>query len=79
MESIYRALIESILYIATRDVPDDIEDDDVRALETIYAELQSADEAELSRFAETARQMKEAVDDPGTKQALDELIENLTT
>ena len=26
MESIYRALIESIVYIATRDVPDDIED-----------------------------------------------------
>lgn len=77
MESIYRALIESIHYISERDVPDDIADDDVSALESIIAKLRSADERELNKFIQFIRTFRNAEDDPISKRELDNLIENL--
>ncbi|MDP0489417.1 MAG: hypothetical protein Q7Q71_00015 [Verrucomicrobiota bacterium JB023] len=78
MESIYRALIESIVYIATREVPDDIADDDVRALEAINAELGTVSREELEKLIALAQTMKDSASDPVRKQGLGELIENLT-
>ena len=78
MESIYRALIESILYIATREVPDDAEDDDMRVLESINAELGAAERQEIEKLITLALTMKGSTSDPARKRGLEELIENLT-
>lgn len=78
MESIYRALVESIVYIATREVPDDIEDDDVRVLESINAELGAADREEIEKLVKLAQAMMNSTGDPARRQGLEEFIENLT-
>ena len=77
-ESIYRALIESIVYLATREVPDDVEVGDVCALESINAELASADRHEIEKVIALAQSMKVSTSDPVRRRGLDELIENLT-
>ena len=77
-ESVYRALIESVVYLATREVPDDVEDDDVRVLESISAELASADHKEIEMLVTIAQSMRDSTDDPARKEGFREFIENLT-
>ena len=75
-ESIYRALIESIVYLATREVPDDVADDDVRALELINAELVSADRREIEQLITIAQSMRDSTDNIARRQGIEEFIEN---
>ena len=77
MDSIHRARIEAILYIAIRHVPDEIEDDDVKVLESIHAELTSGADAEIAKLIALARAMRDESESIPRRQALDGLIENL--
>ena len=78
MSAIHKALIESIVYLAVVEGSDDREDDDVRALETVFAELgrSTADELE-SLFAAVRAELEEA-QNPARIDALESIIESLS-
>jgi len=77
MDWISSALIETIVYIETRDVEDDIADDYVRALEEISHDLRKCDTAERLRIIETVHLRIVESTDPHRTQTLDAIIENL--
>lgn len=77
MDLISSALIEAIVHIETRDVTNDIADDDVRALEEIFHDLRKCDSAQKLRFLETVNLRIAESTDPRRTQTLEAIIENL--
>lgn len=78
MGSIHKALIEAIVYIESKEGTDDEEDDDVRALEEIMAELQQAEPSALRAFLATVESLYSKADDPGRKQCLQAILDTLS-
>ena len=77
MNWISSALIEAIVYIETRDVADEIADDDVRALEEIFHDLRKCDSDQKLRIIETVHLRIAESTDPRRTQTLEAIIENL--
>ena len=77
MRAIHRALIEAIVYIETSEGTDDQEDDDVSALESIFAELNRAEPDEIEALLMTVRQELEEAASPARREALLSITESL--
>ena len=77
MNSVYRALIEAILHIELRDVPDDIADDDVVVLDYIFSELSKLDRQSLSEFLSVVHTLKNDSSTVDQKEVLNNLIDSL--
>ena len=71
------ALLVALSYLESRDVPDDIADDDVRVLEEVFFHLQQCSETERGRIAEAARAAATRCEDPRRQQSLNDIIANL--
>lgn len=78
MTAINKALIEAIVYLAVAEGSDDREDDDVRALETVFAELGRATPAELESLFAAVRAELEETQNPARIDALEPIIESLS-
>ena len=78
MVAIHRALIEALVYIATVEGADDQEDDDVRVLESIFAELAQATPAEVEQFLAVVKAKLEATQNPARIGALQGIIDSLS-
>ena len=71
------ALIAAVSYIESREVPDDIADDDVRAMEEVFFHLRQCSESERMRIADAARAAASDTEDVRRQQTLNDIIENL--
>ena len=78
MIAIYKALIEAIVYIATAEGSDDREDDDIRVLENVFAELRQAEPTDLVGFLATVKEKTEHTGDQERIDALDAIIDTLS-
>jgi hypothetical protein len=78
MSAIHKALIESIVYLAVVEASDDREDDDVRALETVFAELGRSTPDELESLIAAVRAELEEAKNPARIDALESIIESLS-
>lgn len=78
MESIHKALIEAIVYIESKEGTDDQEDDDVRVLEEIMAELQQAEPSALRAFLASVETLCSEAEDPSRKQCLQAILDTLS-
>ena len=78
MSALHKALIEAIAYIATVEGSDDREDDDVRVLETVFAELGQATPTELEGLLAAVRAELELTQNPTRIDALEGIIESLS-
>lgn len=79
MGSIHRALIEAIVHIATVEGSDDQEDDDVRTLESIFAELAQATPTEMDQLLAAVRAELEQTQNPARVDALEGIIDSLSS
>ena len=77
MRAIHRALIEAIVYIETSEGTDDQEDNDVSALESIFAELNRAEPDEIEALLMTVRQELGEAASPARREALLAITESL--
>lgn len=77
MSALHKALIEAIVYLAVAEGSDDREDDDVRALESIIAELGRATPDELDCLLAAVRAELEATQSPARVDALEAIIDSL--
>jgi hypothetical protein len=78
MSAIHKALIEAIVYLAVVEGSDDREDDDVRALESVFAELGRATPSELQSLFAAVRAELEETQNPARIDALESIIESLS-
>jgi hypothetical protein len=78
MSAIHKALIEAIIYLAVVEGSDDREDGDVRALESVFAELGRATHTELETLFSAVRAEIEETQDPARIDALEAIIESLS-
>jgi hypothetical protein len=77
MDHLASALLLAISYIESRDVPDEIADDDVRALEEAFYHLRQCSDSERSRIAEAARTEASQTTNARRQQSLLSIVENL--
>jgi hypothetical protein len=77
MDHLASALLSAISYIESRDVPDEIADDDVRALEEAFYHLRQCSDSERSRIAEAARTEASQTTNARRQQSLLSIVENL--
>ncbi|MBB5353951.1 phage major head subunit gpT-like protein [Haloferula luteola] len=78
MSAIHKALIEAIVYLVVAEGSDDRKDDDVRALESVFAELGRATSNELDcLFAAVRAELKET-QNPARVDALESIIDSLS-
>lgn len=77
MDHLAAALLSVISYVESRDVPDDIADDDVRALEEAFFHLRQCGDEERSRLADAARFAVSQTTDTRRQQSMRCIIENL--
>jgi len=78
MIALHKALIEAIVYIATAEGSDDREDDDIRALESVLAELRQATPNVLESFLAAVKEETEQTGNQERIDALDGIIETLS-
>jgi len=71
------ALLAALTYIESREVPDDIADDDVRTLETVIYHLRQCDQAERDRISSAARTAMMRTSNARLLESLESIIENL--
>jgi hypothetical protein len=77
MDHLVAALLTIISYVESREVPDEIADDDVAVLEETFYHLRQCNEAERSRLENAARLAALKTDDIRRQQSLLNMIENL--
>jgi hypothetical protein len=78
MGAIHKALIEAIVYIETSEGTDDQEDDDVRALESVFYELSRAEPDEIEAFIASARAELAVPISIARQESLQNIIESLS-
>ncbi len=78
MSAIHKALIEAIVYIAVVEGSDDREDDDVRVLESVIAELTQATPTELKGLLAAVRAELKQTQNPGRVDALESIVDALS-
>jgi hypothetical protein len=78
MIALHKALIEAIVYLAVVEDSDDREDDDVRVLEVIFAELSQATPTELDGLLAAVREELEQTQNPARIDALNGMIDSLS-
>lgn len=78
MSALHKAIIEAIVYLATTQGSDAREDDDIRAIESIIAELSKATWTDLNDFVTSVRSELEQCQNPAKIDALESLIESLS-
>ncbi|WP_395741130.1 hypothetical protein [Prosthecobacter sp.] len=77
MDHLASALLSAISSIESRDVPDEIADEDVRVLEEAFFHLRRCSDSERSRIAEAARNEAMQTTDARRQQSMLLIIENL--
>jgi hypothetical protein len=77
MDHLASALLSLISYIESREVPDEIADDDVRTLEEAFYHLRQCSDSERSRIADAARIGASQTTDARRQQSMLSIIENL--
>ena len=77
MDHLASALLSIISYIESREVPDEIADDDVRTLEEAFYHLRQCNDSERSRIADAARIEASQTTDACRQQSMLSIIENL--
>lgn len=77
MDHFATALIAMISYVESRDVPDDIADDDVTALEEVFFHLRQCSDADRERIVAAVTQSAADSSDPRHQQSMTAIIENL--
>ena len=78
MSALHKALIEAIVYLAVVGGSDDREGDDVRVLESMFAELSRATPTELERLFGAVRAELEESQNPARIDALQGIIDSLS-
>ena len=78
MKAIHRALIEAIVYLVVTEGTDDRQDDDLKALESVFAELGQATSVEVEELLATVGAELEKAEDPTRIDALEAIIEFLS-
>ncbi len=78
MDIIYKALLEAIIYISGRDVPDDIADDDLKVLENIFADLANTNPEQKSALIKAATALRDSTDDLVRRDELECFIESIS-
>lgn len=78
MNAISKALIEAIVYLVVAEGSDDRQDDDLKALEWVFAELGQATTAEVEDLLELVRAELEESGDPTRIDALEAIIDFLS-
>lgn len=71
------AFLAALTYLESREVPDDIADDDVRTLETVIYHMRQCDQAERDRISSAARDAMLETYNPRLIESLESIIENL--
>lgn len=77
MDHFATALITMVSYVESRDVPDDIADGDVAALEEVFYHLRQCSDADRERIVAAATQAAADSSDPRRQQSMTSIIENL--
>ena len=77
MDHLASALLTVISYVESREVPDDIADDDVRVLEEAFYHLRQCSEPERARLADAARMEAAQTTDPRRRESMLAIVENL--
>lgn len=75
MSATPKALIEAIVFLALVEGSDDREDEDVRALESVFAQLGRATPNELECLFAAVRAALEQTQNPSRIHALESIIE----
>ena len=78
MSALHKALIEAIVYLAVVEGSDDREDSDVRALESVLAELSHATPTELEGLLVAVRAELGHTQNPARIDALESIIDSLS-
>lgn len=78
MSALHKALIEAIVYLAVVEGSDDREDDDIRVLESVFAELSHATPTELEGLLAAVGAELEQTQNPARIDALQGIIECLS-
>ena len=78
MSALHKALIEAFVYLAIVEGSDDREDDDIRGLESVFAELRHATPAELEGLLAAVRAELEQPQNPARIEALEGIIDSLS-
>jgi len=74
VNAISKALIEAIVYLVVAEGSDDRQDDDLKALERVFAELGQATTTEVEDLLKIVRAELEATGDPTRIDALEAII-----
>ncbi len=78
MSALHKALIEAIVYLAVVEGSDDREDDDIRVLESVFAELSHATPTELEGLLAAVRAELEQTQNPARIDALESIVDSLS-